>query len=476
MKRHETVSGVAATDRFGIGEDDGNVEESHDRSKAMNAMRSWADNKVNWQEIEAGSHLSPLASPHTQSSSAKRDRLAREGKRRANTVISRIPLPTSPANRFWTDQGSSPKVKDGPDHVSEHRPLESEHSESSHHGSYQDPSLPGDGDDHQGLFEHTERHAEEHYPHESQQKEMDNDHDPQLQTSNSGYGLPDDAPIIRRDFSVWNPSNEQRRDHVPLPESPMIDQRVDETDNREKEVVSDRGRKRNEQGTSSETPPDPNKYDHHVQPPPSEPKALLIDASHRHVPIGEDSHLEVYEAEEAPESPPTPSITKKTNRNSQPMFPRSDHVEHSDPQRSPLGSEQNKSPYTIQNPDTSRLAGDESPDTQQTSPNHDSMMTPNQQSKSLGDEHLKDPDLVFESPESGGVTVKAIPIRDRVRKDDDAKAWLKNDALLREDDGASPHDSQGLRSSRPDRSYDAGSDKDSLIVSPARSVRYPCSH
>ena len=479
MKRHETVSGVAANDPFGIGEDDGKVRELRDRSQAMKTMKSWADKKVNWQEIEAGSHLSPLASPHTQSSSAKRERLATEGKRRANSVISRIPLPTSPANRSWTDRRIFPKVKDGPDHVSDHQPSKSEHSKSSHDKVSQTPNLPSDEDKHQDPFGHTKRHAEEHHPQQSQEKWMENSHDPQFQTSISGYLLSDDSQMIRRDFNTWNPSDEQRRDHVPLPKTPIIEQSVDETDNGEKEVVSDKGKKPKDQETSSESPPDLNRYEHHgadFQVPPYEPKASPIDASHGHIPVGEHSDLESREAEEALESPPAPDIMEKINRDSQPMSPRSDHVEHLDPQQSLLRNEQNKSPYTIQNPDTTRLAGDESPDAQQTSPGHDSMKSPNQQSKSHGEDHLKSPGLRSRSPELGGVTVKAISIQDRVGKDDDAEARLNSDALLHEDNRASSNDSQRLRSSRPDHSYDAGSDKDSLIVSPARSVRHPCFH
>ena len=479
MKRHETVSGVAAKDRFGIGEDDGNVEEPHDRSQVMNVWRSWADDKVNWQEIDPGSHLSPLASPHTQSSAAKRERLAREGKPRANSVISRIPVSTSSANRIRTDQGMSQKVKDDPDHVSEHQPSESEHSESSHDEGSQDPSLPGDGDNHQGLFEHTERHAEENYPQKSEQTGMDIDHDPQVQTSDSGYGLSDDAQIIRRDFGVCNPSDEQGRDHVSLPKSPIIDQSIDETDNGEKEIVSDNGNKPYQEETSPETPPDPNKYEHHnadVQLPPSEPKAPLIDASHGHIPVGEHFDQQIYEAEEAPESPPTPGIIEKINRDSQAISPRSDHMEHIDPQRSFLRSEQNRSPHTIQSPDTTHLAGDESPDAQQKPPGHDSAKSPTTQSKSERNDHLKSPGLKSTSSEPGGVTVKAVSIQDQVREDEDAKAQLSSDAPLVENNRASSHDLQRPRSSRRDHSYDVGSDRDSLVVSPARSVRYPCSY
>ena len=485
MKRHETVSGVAAKDRSGIGEDVGNAQEPHDRSQAMNAMRSWADKKVNWQKIEAGSHPSPPASPHTQSSSAKGERLVREGRRRAISVISRKPLPKSPANRVRTNQGIFPKVKHGLDLVPEHQPAESEHSESSHDEDSQNPSLPGDGDSHQGLFEHTNRHAEEHYPQRSQQKGVDDDHDPQIRTSDSGCRLCDEAKIRQRNFSLCddakirrNLSDQQRRDHVPLSKIPIIDQSIDETDDGEKLAVSDKSKKPNEQETSSETPPDLNEYEHHstdVQLPPSELKAPLIDASPGYIPDGDHSDQEVYEAEEAPESPPTPGIIDKLDPDSQPMSPRSDHMEHLDPQTSPFWSQQNKSPYTIQNPDTTRSAGDESPDAQQTSPSHNSMKSPNQQSKSHGDDHLKSPGWEFKSPESGGVSINAIPIQDRVSNDDDAEARLKSDAPMGENDRASFYDSQRHRSSRPDRSYDAGDDKDSLIVSPARSVRYPCS-
>ena len=518
MKRHETVSGVAAKDRFGIGEDVGNAEEPHDRSQAMNAMRSWTDKKVNWQEIEASSHLSPLASPHTKSSSAKRERLAREGRRRANSVISRTPLPKSPANRFGaeqgispkvkhgldivparegrrransiisrtplpkspanrfgTEQGKSPKVKHGLDLVPEHQPSESERSESSHDVDSRNPSLPGDGDSHQGPFEYVNRHAKEHDLQKSQQKGMDSGHDPQIRTSDSGFGRFDDAQV---DFGIWNPSDQQRKDHVPLPKVPIIEQSIDETDDSKKKVVSDNSKKPDHHETSSETPPDPNEYEHYspdVQLPQSEPEAPLTDATHQYVPDGDHSDQAIFEAEEATESPPTPGVIDQLDRDSQPISPRSDDVEHLDPQTSPFRSEQNKSPYIVQNFDTTPLAGDESPDAQQTSPGHDSMIIPNQRSESHGDGHLRGPDLEFISPESGGVTVNATPVQDRLRKDEDAQARLNSHAPLREIDRASSHDSQEHRSSRPDRSYDAGSDKDSLVVSPARSVRYPCS-
>ena len=479
MKRHETVSGVAAKDRFGIGADDGNAQEPHDRFQAMNTMRSWADNKVNWQAIKTGSHRSPLVSPRTQSSSATRERLEREARRRANSVISKIPLATSPANRFWTDQGGSPKVKHGLDLVSEPQLSESEHSESSHDEASRDPSLFGDGDDHQGLFEHTERHAEEHYQQKSQEKGMESNQDPQLQTSDSGYDPSDDAQIIRRDFGFRNPLDEQRRDHASLPKPTIIDQSIDETDSGEKEAVSDKGKKPNDQEMSPEFPPDPNNYGHHnadVQLPPSEPMGPLIDASHEHIPVGEHSNLDIYQADEAPESPPTPGIIGNINRDSQSMSPGSDHGEHLDAQRSFLRSEQNKSRYTIQSPGTNRLSGDESPDAQQKPPGHDSAKSPTTQSKSYRNDDLKSSGSNSTSPEPGGVTVKAISIQDQVREDDDAKAQLSSDAPLRLNHRASSHDSQGPRSSRLDHSYEAGSDKDSLIVSPARSVRCPCSY
>ena len=478
MKRHETVSGVAAKDRYGIDADDGSAQEPHDRFEAMTAMRSWADNKVNWQVIETGSHRSPLVSPRTKSSSATRERLEREAKRRANSVISRIPLRKSPANQCWTDQGGSPKVKHGLDLVSEPQLSGSEHSESSHDEASQDPSLSGDGDNLQGLFKHTERHTEEHYQQKSKEKGMESNQDPQLQTSDSGYDPSDDAQIIRRDFGIWNPFDEQRRDHVSLPQPTIIDQSIYETDSGEKEVVSDKGKKPNAQETSPELPPDPHNYEHHsadVQLPPSEPMGPLIDASHEHIPVGEHSNLVIYQADKAPESPPTPGIIGTINRDSQPMSPRSDHGEHLDLQRSFLGSEQNKS-RSIQSPGTDRLSGDESPDAQQKPPGHDSAKSPTAQSKSDTNDDLKSSGSNSTSPEPGGVTVKAISIQDQVREDDDAKAHLSSDAPLRLNNRASSHDSQRPRSSRLDHSYEAGSGKDSLIVSPARSVRYPCSH
>ena len=502
-KRRETVSETAAKDPFGLGDDDRDLEEPNERAQAIDAMKSWGDNQTDWKEKEAGSHWSPLTSPGTVRVRlpAEKKRLTRERRRRANTVVSRIPVRKSTADRSWTGHGSSPKIKNDLDHDSELQTSDYEHVQGIHDEDLREIGLLNLGDDGnncQDRVEQTERYSEEDYSPKPQRKWQDSDHETQIQPSNSGDAFSDDNLIIKRDFVIWNSLDEHKSDHVP-PSNP--EQNTDETNNRENDFVSDEGKKPNETEIPSETPPDPNKHERHsadTQPQPSGSEPTLIDASPIHDPIEEQFHSETNDIKEAPHTPQSPGTTEDLSQDPRSESSRSDHIMDPDPQSSPPECGQNKSSITSHFPENQIT------DAQPKSPSSDDSKSPepkpnfpsgghitmpypqvkhsskdatknlNPQSKSSGSDHVKGLNG-SQSPESGGVTVGTKPIQDQVGKDEDLEAWFESDAPLPGNYRALAHYSRRPRSSRPNRSSHPGNGRDSITVSPAESVRQPCS-
>lgn len=241
-KRRETVSGIAAKDPFGIGDDDGGMEEPNDRAQAVDAIKSWAENESKWKEREAGSYGSPLLSPHTLRvrSPAVKERLARNRKRRANTAYSRILVPKPKADRWWTGHGNSPKVKDDLDHDSELPTSEYEFIEISQEG-LQDFGLLTLGDDEknrQDRAEEMKRYSEEDYPPKHRLEMQDSDHKPQPPRSDSGDTFSNDNQPIKWNSAIWDTSDEQKSDHNLLSNP---DQNTDETNDRADDAISDKG-------------------------------------------------------------------------------------------------------------------------------------------------------------------------------------------------------------------------------------------
>ena len=512
-RRRETVSGVSTKDPFGTSDVDEIVEESDDRAHAINAMRSWADDKGNWKGKGAVSHQSPPISPLTRQGGASREgaktpsrfpakerRLARERRRRANTVNSEIPVARTPLRQSLVGHGSSTAIKDGPDHNPELQPAESAHVRSNHNDDFQESSLPGDKDNRQDLAEQMKTHAED-YPPKYYQKWKGNDLDTQLQPSNSGHALYNDDSILRRDFGVSAPSNKRRNGHVPLATPPKFDQNLEEANNLERAAVSDKGKRPDEMGTSSETPPDPKPYErrsiiHQSQPSVSEP--AFIDANSIRDLIEERCAPETNKAEKTPDVSYSHGTMEDVSHDPQPDSLRSEYKKSSHSPSNTPGSDQNKSPNTTEYPENDnsdvqpKSLGNhdmKSPDLQHKSsdsdpitmlgktmhPSNDDMKIADPQPSSLGGDHIKGPDSEPQSSESERMPDKTNRVQDQIREDDDPEAWLNSDAPLVGNYRAFFHESRKPRSIGQASPRDHGSGEDSLIAPPAISVCHACS-
>ena len=543
LARRETVSEVAAKDPFGIGDDDGNVEEPNDRVQAIDAIKAmdtWSGSKLEWNDkaprstqspltspyanvekpndrvhrieaikpidIWAGSKLkwegkaseasqSPPTSPYTVRSFAEKQRLVRDRIRHNSLVKSRIPRPNSIVDRRLTDHGISPVVKNDPDYDSKTRPSGSKQVESSHNEGFQNARLENDSnekDSRQDRTEHMKSYADKDYPPKSQPKGRDSNYDPQLHPPGSGDALFDDDRITRRDFGSWYPSNEQRSDHVLPSKSAEPDHDIHETSDCEKEAVSDKGEKKDETGSSSEI--DPSFHSNVFQSQPSGSECTLVDASSIHNLVEEQIHVETNETKEAPDPPHSLRNIENISHDPQPKSPGDDQTENSNSQSNTLGNNQNRSPNRNESPHIARSPDtmeSQKPKTQPKSPSDGDMKSHDPQSKSSESDHAKSsdpqpkspksdqnriPGLKPRFPESGGVSVEKTVARDNVVEDDDQEACLNSDARVPGNYKAFFHGSQSPGLLSPDRSSSPGSGKDSLIVSPTRTVRHPCSH
>lgn len=542
-KRRETVSEVAAKDPFGIGDDDGDVEEPNDRVQAIDAIKAmdtWAGSKLEWNEkaprspqcpptsaytnVEepndraqridaikaidtwAGSKLkwkgkasevsqSPPTSPYNVHSFAEKQRLVRDRRHRNGLVKSRIPRLNSIADRHLTDHDNSPVDKNGPNGDSKTRPSGSEQFESSHNEGFQSERLQNDPNEKDSRRDRTE-HADKDYPPKSQPIGRDSNYDPQLQLPGSGDALVDDDRIIRRDFGSWNPPNEQRSDQVLPSNSVEPDQDTHETSDREKEAVSDKRKNNDETGSSSEIDPSFHSNERDVfgpQPQPSGSKSTLVDASSIHNLVEEQVHVETNETKEAPNTPHSLRNIENISHGPQPKSPGDHQTEDSDSQSKTPASDQNRSPDTNQSPHIAQSPDtmeSQSPNTLPRSPGDDVMKSPHPQSKPSESDHAKSsdprpkspksdenniPGLNPKFPESGDVSVEKASVRDHVGEDDDREACLNGDAPLPEKHKAFVHGSQSPGLLSPDGSINPGSGEDSLVVSPTRTVRPPCS-
>lgn len=513
-KRRETVSEVAAKDPFGIGDDDGDVEEPNDRVQAIDAIKAmdtWAGSKLEWNEkaprslqcpptsaytnVEepndraqridaikaidtwAGSKSkwkgkasevsqSPPTSPYNVHSFAEKQRLVRDRRHRNSMVKSRIPRLNSIADQHLTDHDNSPVVTNDPNDESErlkHDPIEKD--------SRQDRTEQADKD----------------CPPKSQPIGRDSNYDPQLQLPGSGDALFDDDRIIRRDFGSWNQPNEQRSDQVLPSNSAEPDQDIHETSDREEEAVSDKRKNNDETGSSSEIDPSFHSNERDVfgpQPQPSGSKSTLVDANSIHNLVEEQVHVETNETKKAPDTPRSLRNIENISHGPQPKSPGDDQTEDSDSQSKTPASDQNRSPDTNQSPHIAQSPGtmeSQSPDTLPKSPGDDVMKSPHPQSKSSESDHAKSSDPRPKSPKSSQNNIPDLnpqfpaSVRDHVGEDDDREACLNGDAPLPEKYKAFVHGSQSPGLLSPDGSTNPGSGEDSLVVSPTRTVRPPCS-
>lgn len=395
------------------------MEEPNDRAQRIDAIKAidtWAGSKLKWKGKASEVSQSPPTSPYNVHSFAEKQRLVRDRRHRNGPVKSRIPRLHSIADQH---------------------------------------QLPGSGD---ALF--------------------------------------DDDRIIRRDFGSWNPPNEQRSDQVLPSNSAEPDQDTHETSDREKEAVSDKRKNNDETGSSSEIDPSFHSNERDVfgpQPQPSGSKSTLVDASSIHNLVEEQVHVETNETKEAPDTPHSLRNIENISYGPQPKSPGDDQTEDSDPQSKTPASDQNRSPDTNQSPHSAQSPDtmeSQSPNTLPRSPGDDVMKSPHPQSKPPESDHAKSsdprpkspksdqnniPGLNPQFPESGDVCVEKTPVRDHVGEDDGREACLDGDAPLPEKYKAFVHGSQSPGSLSPDGSIDPGSGEDSLVVSPTRTVRPPCS-
>lgn len=523
-KRRETVSGIAAKDPFGIGDENGRIEEPKDRAQAVDTIQSLAENESKGKERETGSYQSPLLSPYTLRvpSPAVKERLDKNRRRRANTALSRIPVPTSKANRWGTGHRNSPKVKDDLDHDSELHTSEYECMENSHKGlqALGLLTLDDNENDHQDRAVETKRYSEGGYPPKLQPKRQDSDHKSKPSPSNSGDAFSNDSQPMKWNSTVLDTLGERKSDHGLLS---TPNQKTDETNDRTDNAVSDKGEKCNKLVIPSETPPNSNRYESHSADFPPQPygsESTLIGARPNNEPVKEHFHEETNGIKEETDAPKPPGTRENVSHDAQLETPRDNLTKNIDPQDPSPESGQNKESDTTQSPNTAyfperqipdgqlkspgndhmkdlnpqpkspdnvdrksaetqpKFPGDDHitrPDAQPISPGKDDMRNLDPQSKISGSDHVDAPKSKPHSPESGGVTAKTVPVQDQAGKDDDSEAWLDSDAPLPGNYRALFHDSQRRRSFRPNRSSPPGDGKDSLIVSPAGSVRQPCS-
>ena len=474
LERRGTVPESIAKDPFGIGDDDGDVEEPNNKAQAKNASDLWARRHIKWEKKKPGSPLSPLTSPRTE-----------------------------------LHHAISPEIKDDPDHDSEFKFSELRNIESSRDKDFQIPRLsdvPHKGDNGQGRIEKIQRHVEDGYL----QNGRDSDHDPQFQPPGSADAPLDDDRIKRREFGSWNPSNEQRSDHVQTQEFLQLRHSIDETNDRGNQAVSDKGKKPEETETLSETPSSShdNERDGLVSQPRRPGSELsLIDASPIHDLVEAQLDSKINETKGAPDTPQSHGHIESISHDSQPKSPGSGHIKIPNPQINGLGSDQNKSPDTVRDPDNHHSPDamkSKCPDAQLKSPSNNDMEMPDPQPKSPESNHTKSPDTTHfsatmengshepqpmspetdqnespeaetKSPETGNVADETNFAQNRVGEDVDRESWLNNSAPLCGNYKAFFRDSQNPRSTNSNLSSGPSSGQDSIILSPTRSVRHLCS-
>ena len=426
MKRRGTSSRVDGKHSIGNHNDHGDatsqpLKNIGDAKAAIEAMDLWPGSTVNWEQV-THSDGSPLTSPTT------------------------LPL----------------NVKDNPTHHSELQSSESEMFESFHDENFPRPSLtnvPNEGDNRPGRTEQLKRYTREDYPLKPHPNDRDSDHDLQLQIPDFGNGLSYDDGFKRKDSVSRSSSNEQRNDQSLLPGMPKADGVTDETGGRTDQAVADRSQTPDETGTSSDTPPFARSNERDglaSQTQPFEPKPTLVDASPMHDLVEGDLVPEIGEPEEASDTNLSPATMEYQSHGSDPSAPRIEDTNSPDSQANLPGID-----------DTTV------PDSPSISPGTDHVMNPDSRADPSGSDRIPSPDPQSQSPEPGDVTVQISPIQDEVGVDLGSEMWFDSRLPL-------PGNYRAILDSPisaiSDRSSNAGSGRDSLIISPTISVRSRCSN
>ena len=456
LDRDQTVSGIRPEDILGKGGYDGHElsqplessdatdGKSNEQADVKSPMRVWRG--VNWQEMKKSDSISsPLASPFTLPSPGKEQPLARGLSRHSSLIKTRIPRPTSRTDRSGPGQGSSSQAKDHADHGLQLQHSKSVTIESSHDEDFPKPRLASvlnRGDNILGPINDINRSAE------SGPKGRDSIHGSECQPPRSGDAIPHEDGIIRKDFDS---GNQQRSDPSPLPKFPQADRTIDKTSNSDNETVSDKGKKADETGTLSETPPSSHRNERdslESQPQSSASEPKQINPSFIQDLVEGQRDPETSEPKDAPDIWLTTRTRENVGHESRPRSPRSDHIKKPDPQ------DQGKSP-DIPIPSTSY-----SPSTMES------------KSECIRSSEMKGPDPKTRSPDPRGVIIQTDPTQDQAGEDVDSAARLDSDAPFPGNNKSLSRDIQLAESHSPNRS---GSSVDSLIVAPTKTVRYPYS-
>ena len=216
-------------------------------------------------------------------------------------------------------------------------------------------------------------------------------------------------------------------------------------------TVSDKGKAPEKTRTPSETSSLHNKEHDgfYSQLQPTEIELTLNDESAFHDPFEDRSDLETNETKGASDATLSAGAMEDVSHGSRSKSPRREH------KRNPGPPVRTKNPHITQNPSTiihsPGIMERPSPDSRCKSPESDRMQSP-------------DPQLAENNS-----------IQDQEAEDVDPVAWFNSDAPLTENFRAFFHDTRLPRSFTFGHSSKSGSDTDSLIMSPTRTVRLLCS-
>ena len=354
--------------------------------------------------------------------------------RNGSHIKSRTSRSDSTVYPLLTDDVGSSEVKDDQKHDPELQPSESEEPGGNYDEDFPKPRLtnvPNEGDNRQGHIEQMKRYAMKNDNLRSHPKDRDSDHNSRIQSSDSEHAVLDDESVIVKDFGSWNPLNKQERGHDRMPQSQELDHSIDETNGRENHAVSDMDQQPNETAISSETP--------------------------------RSSHNNRYDS---PDSQTQSSISDPTLLNAIPIH---DQVEGQ------VYPEINK---TAETPVTTHFSGtmeNNSPDSRTNLLESDQIKSPDSQPNLPESGRIKIPDSQPQSPEPRGITVEIGPTRHLVEEDSNLEAWLNSDSPLPGNYRAIFDNDFDDDSSISPGSISPDNGIDSLVVSPVRPVRPPCS-
>ena len=389
----------------------------------LKAMESWAKRPTKWGEKRALFDETPQMSPST---------LLPGGYEKDPRRASRIPRWPGSLVKSRTLNPDLPVVSGvnvKPDLDSVPQSSHYERFESTHGNESPRPSVtnvPNEGDARRGSVEQMGKYAEGISPLENLSRHRDSGNVTWLQFPDSKDAISDDDQDIKKDIG-----NGPERDYDVLPQPPMSDQSTDETGEGEIQAVSDMGQKPDQNGTSSKTPDSPHRNEcdslsWQLQPAITAP--TLVHASSIHDPIKGQFDPEINIDKKGPDTPHSTGTMEDQDYHSHAKSTKSDTIK-----------------------------------------------SPNSQPKPAGGDHKTHRNSQAHSSECGKVTVKTSQTQNEVREDLDEEAWLKSDVPLQENYRAMFGGPISPTSSSSDWGSNQEGSTDSLIVSPARTVRLHCS-